>query len=261
MMKARARQAAFTAGWPDLAAELDRWADAGRVATLWWRDDDAALPGPQLERILSLAGPIPVALAVIPAAAALPLAAALAARPQVAILQHGWRHWSYATDGKKSEFPAGRVRRQVAADLAAGRERLAALFGERSLAALAPPWNRFDASFLPLLAASGIRALSRSQPRSPRPEATVMERDVHVDLVAWRNGRGFIGAGAALGGLVGHLRARRLGAADGEMPTGILTHHLVADAATYRFLQRLAAATLAHPAARWLDGAEVFGRA
>ena len=32
------------AGWPDLTAELDRWGEAGRTATLWWRDDDATAP-------------------------------------------------------------------------------------------------------------------------------------------------------------------------------------------------------------------------
>ena len=46
--------------------------------------------------------------------------------------------------------------------------------------------------------------------------------------------------------------------ADADEPTGILTHHLVQDDATDDFLLRLMALTAAHPAARWLDGGEVF---
>ena len=61
------------------------------------------------------------------------------------------------------------------------------------------------------------------------------------------------GKSAALGGLVGHLQARRLGAVCADEPTGILTHHLVQDEATDAFLDRLVAVTDAHPAARWLD--------
>ena len=40
-----------TQPWQDLRDELDRWAEAGRTATLWWRDDDAVMPGPLLDRL------------------------------------------------------------------------------------------------------------------------------------------------------------------------------------------------------------------
>ena len=167
------------------------------------------------------------------------------------MLQHGWRHLDHApraaTDrllAKKSEFPADRPGLTVAADLAAGRERLRALFGGRALAVLAPPWNRFDDSFLPLLAGCGIGAISQVKPRAAAwPAPGVFAANVHVDLVAWKEGRGFIGEAAALGGLVGHLRARRGGEADRDEPTGILTHHLVQDRATDEFLMRLMALT------------------
>src|SRR4029450_2060394 len=54
--------------WPDLDAELDAWAKAGRRAPLWWRDDDAARTTPALERLLALHARhgVPLALAVIP---------------------------------------------------------------------------------------------------------------------------------------------------------------------------------------------------
>ena len=36
-----------------LSRELARWRAAGRRARLWWRDDDARAPGPELERLLA----------------------------------------------------------------------------------------------------------------------------------------------------------------------------------------------------------------
>jgi len=55
-------------GWRELQDELDAWTDAGRVATLWWRDDDASGPSPALDRLLALQSHygVPLALAVIP---------------------------------------------------------------------------------------------------------------------------------------------------------------------------------------------------
>jgi hypothetical protein len=254
------------ARWSDLASELDLWGDEGRIATLWWRDDDAAAPGARLDRLLEIAREVPLALAVIPAAAEPGLAAGLGASsspsngwPSIAVLQHGWRHANHVAGPKKSEFPAERSGISVTADLSAGRARLTALFGSRALAVMAPPWNRFDERFLPLLASCGIAAVSRLGPRRAAwPSPGVFEANVHVDLVAWKGGRGFIGEAAALGGLVGHLRARRRGAADRDEPSGILTHHLVHDEATSAFLGRLVALTAAHPAARWLAAGEVF---
>src|SRR5689334_15237516 len=104
------------AGWSDLVRELDRWEEAGRTATLWWRDDDAAKPTSALERLIGIAPGIPIALAVIPAQAEEGLAVWLAAlersgqRAHIAILQHGWRHVNHSSVGKKkSEFPEGRL--------------------------------------------------------------------------------------------------------------------------------------------------------
>ena len=119
------------AEWPDLVAEFDRWQEAGEVATLWWRDDDAVAPTARLDRLLSIASGVPLALAVIPAAAQPELARV--ARPasadqrrtrHVAVLQHGWRHLNHSGAGKKSEFPAERASAEVACELAAGRARL-----------------------------------------------------------------------------------------------------------------------------------------
>lgn len=253
--------------WSDLMAELDRWEAEGEVATLWWRDDDAVAPTAQLSRLLSIAPTVPLSLAVIPAAAERELAEWLGCSPRPApnaavhVLQHGWRHFNHARTGKKSEFPADRASAEVVFELTAGRERLDMLFGARALPVLVPPWNRFDNSFLALLARCGFTAISRARPREHGSALGVNEVNIHADLVAWTGNRGFVGEEAALSGLVDHLRARRLDIVCADEPTGILTHHLVQDAATEAFLDRLIAATKTHPAARWLNTAEVFAPA
>jgi hypothetical protein len=250
---------AMTAGWPDLADELDRWGMVGRVAKLWWRDDDAVRVTPQLGNLLRIAGDVPVALAVIPALARPELAAALHGLPHVGVLQHGWQHANRALDGKKSEYPQGRCAAAVAAELGAGQARLKALFGVRAVAALVPPWNRFADEFLPFLPANGIAGISTMvSPSGAALPPGLVAIDVHVDLVAWRADRGFIGSAAALGGLVGHLRANRLGAAAPAGPIGILTHHLIMDGPTAAFLDRLVELTRTHEAVHWATAAELL---
>lgn len=250
-----------TADWPDLVDELERWQAAGRVAAVWWRDDDAVAATPQLDLLLQQAGAVPIALAVIPALARPDLADALSGWPQVAVLQHGWQHANRAGAGRKSEYPPDRPAGIVAAEVAAGRVRLKALFGPRALPVLVPPWNRFAAEFLPLLSTAGTRGLSAMASRRAAvlPPA-IASLDVHVDLVAWRGDRGFIGTAAALGSLVGHLRAQRLddGADGAAMPVGILTHHLIMDRAAVDFLGRLSATISGHSAIRWTGVPEML---
>jgi len=79
---------------------------------------------------------------------------------------------------------------------------------------------------------------------------------VHLDVVAWRTTRGFIGDDAALGRLIAELRARR--DSGDETPVGVLTHHLVMDSATEDFLARLSDTVVMHRAARWVDTAEML---
>lgn len=257
----------MTAGWPDLIDELDRWEEAGRVATLWWRDDDAVAPNVALDRLLSISEPVPIALAVIPATAERELAPWLLRRmrsvdgSRVAVLQHGWRHLNHSDSGKKSEFPPDRPVSEVVLELGSGRARLIRLFGPRALPVLVPPWNRFDDAFLPLLGVCGLSAISRAKPRRATATRGVIEANIHVDLVEWTGGRRFIGEEAALERLIAHLRARRLGSVCSAEPTGVLTHHLVQDASTDAFLYRLINVTQAHPTVSWLNATEFFSLA
>lgn len=250
--------APVTADWPDLVGELDRWGEAGRVAALWWRDDDAVGASPELARLLRLARETPVALAVIPALARPDLAEALHGSPSVAVMQHGWQHANRAAFGKKSEYPKGRPSAEVAAEVAAGRARLAQLFGPRALPVFVPPWNRFAPELLPLLCAGGMAGLSTMAAQHPQAVPPGLAAiDVHVDLVDWQGDRGFVGTEAALGALLRWLRTQRLGRVGAAAPIGILTHHLVMDRPTAAFLDCLGAAVGNHAAARWTNIAEI----
>jgi hypothetical protein len=244
------------AEWPDLVVELDRWEEAGRGGAGGGGGAEAAPPSAQLDGRLALAGGTPLALAVIPADAQRGLAQALTPFPRVAVLHHGWCHANRAADypgaGKKSEYPAERHPVDIADELDEGRKRLVSLFGPRALPVFVPPWNRFADRFAPLLLEAGLTCLSRMAPRRGPPlPAGIVELDVHVDVVDWHGTRGFVGAGAALGRLLAELRARRSGAVDPASAVGILTHHLVMDAATADFMTELAELVDSHRAARW----------
>jgi len=246
------------ADWPALRAELDAWAAAGRTATFWWRDDDAEDATPALDALLALAGRagVPLALAVIPAGATSALAARLAGEAGVAVMQHGWAHADHAPAGeKKAELGDHRPTDAVMADLDAGRDRLDALFGP-AVRPVVPPWNRIGPRIAAALAGRGA-ALSLDGPR-PGPDARPFRVNVHADPIAWRDGRGFAGEAAVLGAVVGHLAARRTGAADPTEATGLLTHHRVHDAGTDAFVARFLDETTGHPAAAWPPAAALF---
>jgi peptidoglycan/xylan/chitin deacetylase (PgdA/CDA1 family) len=246
---------AAEAEWPDLVVELDRWEETGRVARLWCRDDDAVAPTPELDRLLRLIGDAPLALAVIPQGATQELADRLAGDTTVAVLQHGWSHANHAAHGKRTEYPADRSAAEIAIELAAGRARLTSLFGARALPVLVPPWNRFAERFVPLLAGAGIIALSQQAPRKTAlPQIATI--DVHLDVTAWRGGRGFVGVGVALQRLIAELRTRR--ETGSETAIGVLMHHLVMDRATEDFLVRLCETVARHNAARWYGVRELL---
>ena len=247
--------------WPDLACELDAWRDEGRIATLWWRDDDAAAPGPALDRLAGIAREhaVTVGLAVIPALASDALAAWIESA-RVEVLQHGWAHLDHAADGeKRSELGRHRAPGVVMAELSRGREALRGLACGRSLPVLVPPWNRIDPALIPALPPVGFRGLSTFGPRpAARPAPGIGQTNCHVDVVDWRGGRGFVGEGRAIAAVVAHLAARRARTVDPGEPTGLLTHHAVHEESTWTFVARLIERTRNHPAARWLAPGEAM---
>ena len=142
-------------GWQALEDELARWRDAGRSAEVWWRDDDAADVGPELDRLLGVhrESDTPLALAVVPSQATSDLAARLAGEPGIDLLQHGYAHVNHAPlgDGKKMELGPHRPAMVVLGELGTGWLALERLFGNRPLAVIVPPWNRIAPALVPTL--------------------------------------------------------------------------------------------------------------
>lgn len=236
--------------WDALDAELAAWRDAGRTPQLWWRDDDAAAATPALKKLLLLSrdSDVPLALAVIPE-----LAEADAVAEARCVILHGCDHRNRAAAGeKKTEFPASEAGDAALARLALARQRLAALAGARFIPVLAPPWNRFRDELIARLPRAGIHGLSRYGARATADKG-VREIDTHVDIIAWRGSRAFVGEEAALGLLLAQLSARR----GADEPIGVLTHHARHDRAAWRFLERLFDATRA-AGAQWLSAGQLF---
>lgn len=248
------------AGWRDLENEFDAWHAGGRTATLWWRDDDAAEVTGPLERLLDMSGrsDTPVALAVVPGRIGPGLRRRLAGHRPASVLQHGYAHLNRAPAGaRKSEFAPSRDHREMLAELAEGRNRLISFEG--SLPALVPPWNRIDPRLLAELPGIGLKAVSTYKPRPTRHPAPGLSRtNTHADIIDWHRGRRFVGLGAALDLVVGHLAARRSGTVDADEPTGLLTHHQVHDAACWDFLGEFLRRVRSHAGALWVGAREAF---
>lgn len=251
--------------WGTLMGELDAWAAAGKVATFWWRDDDAADHTPALDRLLDLRAEtgVPLALAVIPANATNALRDRLAGEAEVAVLQHGYSHKDFAGgEGRKIELDDSRPAEYVVADLAMGGQALEK-FTHR-LPILVPPWNRIAPHLVPFLPEVGIRGLSTIGARTRKePIRGLRQNNVHLDVIDWRgkrtgSARGFLGANNIIADTIGHLAARRVGDADPEEATGLMTHHGDMDEAGFGFLAEFVNRTRAHPAVVWQSASEVF---
>ena len=220
-------------GWSGFAEEVAR-----RKPVFWLRDDDAVTVTPALERLLSLG--VPVALAVIP-----DLAEASLFKKDVAFLQHGCDHRNRAAAGeKKTEFPASERIEDALERLRVSRKRLLALAGERALPVLAPPWNRMRRELAAELPSIGILGLSAYGTEDLIPG--VKQVNTHVDIVAWQDGKRFIGEPEAVRLAMTYVTKNK--------PVGWLTHHAVHDEAAWAFLERL----FALPGPRWAGAAELF---
>lgn len=251
--------------WIDLERELDAWARIGLSATMWWRDDDAVTATPELRRLFDAAEAanrrsVPLALAVIPALADSALAQSLRAAECVVALQHGYAHTNHAApEGKKAEFGVDRDPSAALRDLQDGARRMRELFADRGLPVLTPPWNRIAPALTGQLVDLGILGISTYGPRvTKRGEDNLVRVNTHVDIINWYDGYRFLGTGECLQLAISHLAARREGRVDPSEPTGLLTHHLVHDAAAWSFVAAFFERTSRHPAVCWMDARQLF---
>lgn len=250
--------------WSALREELDRWAAAGEKATLWWRDDAVSDWSPALYRLLQVAeaGPVPLALAVAPMTAGPRLAERLAKASRVRVLQHGYALRNHACEpALPCEYPPERTASAVVGEVCHGWLRLSELFARRTLPVFVPPWNRMADNLLTAVSGLGFKGISRFGPReSVCGDGGLLIVNAHVDLLDWTAAPRFAGESRVLGAVIAHLAARRMGHADRNEPTGLLTHHLELDGPAWAFLEALVAATASHPAVRWLAPEVVFSR-
>lgn len=241
--------------WTPLTDELDRWQQAGKTAPFWLRDDDAVEPTAELARLLALTEQyqIPFTLAVIPIHTGQVLAGFLDGR-SIDVAVHGWSHTNHAgPDEKKQELGSHRPADAVLGELKAGIEKLRTLHGARFIPMLVPPWNRIAAPLVSELGRLGFQALSVFGPEKPGPLPLI---NTHVDLMDWHGTRGGREASALAADIV--KRLRQMSETGGVM--GLLTHHLVHDAAGWDFLDGLFAVSARHPACRWVQSADVLAQ-
>src|SRR5262249_26910745 len=92
--------------WGLLEDELGAWHREGRIASFWWRDDDAGAPTPALDRLLDLSAgaKAPLGLAVVPKWLTPELAPQLKDQENVVVLQHGYAHVNHAQGRCASEL-------------------------------------------------------------------------------------------------------------------------------------------------------------
>ena len=248
--------------WSLLHAELDAWSKLKTTANLWWRDDDAAVSGPKLEKLLQISADAGLLLAVIPAKCELELPGMLSHYSQVRIAQHGYAHINHAPRGQGLgawELGLHRSMGVVLADLEMGQEQLKTFFGDTFLPVIVPPWNRIDPLLFEPLVARGYRAVSAFGTRPKKHLVHGLEAvNAHCDPIRWKTGAKFGGELKTIKQLLEHLAAKRTGMADPDEPTGYLTHHIDMDEDAWEFSTRLTKLVNEHSGAQWVPPSVIF---
>lgn len=246
--------------WPELLAELDRWALAGRRIELWLRDDDAIAPSAQLDRLAALSErfAVPVLLATIPLLAEEALARRLESAPLLFPCQHGVRHDNHApAPQKKAEVGGHRPADVVLHDIAQGWRRLRELFGNRALPVFVPPWNRIDPAIALALPEIGLAGLSCFRKFSLGATGGPVLVNTDLDLIDWHGGRVGRSAVDLLAEMLALLAQRRAQMA-GDIQFGLLLHHRDHDAVCWAFLEELLARIGGHAAIDFVTPQALF---
>lgn len=235
-------------------ASLDRLAAKGQRASFWWRDDDAALWAPSLQRMVDLTVQFkaPMILAVIPGRMAAELPDRLAAYPNIAVAAHGWMHLDHAPPGDpQQELGDDRPIDLVLEELRRSHRQSSQAFGPQYLSMLVPPWNRISERIADRLAEIGFESLSGAAPSGKVSGISVL--NTHLDVIDWR--------GPPHCKRYWQLSARLAHHASSGGPVGLLTHHLVMDDHAWFFLERFLQLVTTHPAAVLLPAAEAIQEA
>ena len=252
----------FINAWPTLERELDLWAESGKQASFWWRDDDAISETSQLHILdhLSQSFDIPVSIAIIPAFLEASLPKYLQKRDHFSVLQHGYSHTSYAAKGvKKIELGGERVLDIIATELSDGYQILKSELPDKFTPVIVPPWNRIESRVYNRLREIGFTGISVDGARKVSyPVNDLLQINTHLDPINWRHGRGFIGSQAAIELLQQHLYLRRTTDSGSDEPTGLLTHHLVHNDAVWSFCRTLFKYLNQHPAAHWVNARQMW---
>ncbi len=246
--------------WQQLADELQAWHQQGLTPTLWWRDDDARQRSAALDRLCGLSQrfTVPLSLAVIPSGADRSMLPLFESTPNLTALQHGYQHISHAQAGERNcELGDDRSLAEMLVELERGQQQLERLLGERFIRVLVPPWNRLSDTLADRLSTIGTSGLSTLGPRAQPDRAGVAVNNVHIDLINWKQGRGFAGDSVVLGQLIKHLQQRRQGVVDSNEVTGLMTHHLAHDEGCWLFCQQLLQFMADRPV-RWLTARQCF---
>lgn len=240
---------------PALAAEFENWRAAGLSLPVWWRDDDAIRPTPELDRLLALAerADVDLHLAVVPALAMPALAERLREQDRVFVLSHGWRHTNHApADQKKAEFGVHRPTYVMIEEICSGKARIEELFATQAVPIFTPPWNRVAPDVVGELSTAGFKGVSTFLPRIRKYAAPgLLCVNTHFDPINWKNGGGLVDIAVLDTQLARDLAERRLGSTDNTEPYGILTHHLVQDEATWEFVRVLLEVCARSGVVRW----------
>jgi len=237
-----------------LRLELDAWSQAGLIARIWWRDDDAAEATPALHRLLALATRVDatVALGAIPERLDRSVAD-LATPAGCPIWQHGWGHHFHG-DG---EFGNSRPLGDMLDDAMRGQETLDRLLGPSGWQRVfVPPNHQLSMSFKSMIPVLGYAGVSAGIPVTPSIDH-VIEVNAEIDVMDWPAGRA-LPLEIVCGLFEVALRARRTGDVPADRPIGILTHHLAFSEADWTCVSALVEGLVAHRAVSFLRAGELF---
>lgn len=214
-----------------------------RPVACFVRDDDGGWADDRLFAMLDVFDrhTMPIDVAVIPDALEPELARALASRTTGGVLhlhQHGCAHVNHEpAERRKCEFGPARPVAALHDDVARGWDRLTTLLGDAVEPVFTPPWNRCVDELGGVLAAVGLRVLSRDHTAGVIGHPDVAEVAINVDWFGSSKGERWSR---------GQLGARVADRIASGGPLGLMLHHGVTDDAELADIEDLISLLAAH---------------